>query len=108
MIARKSSLVHEVRATPAPFEVLVGGYPADLTDYRDGVTARLPLIAGLIVLVTFVVLFLMTGSVLVPVKAAVLNTLSRSSCSPGSRRSTAAPATRQRPCRSGSPAARHW
>jgi len=74
----QSSLVHEVHATPAPFEVLVGGYPADLTDYRDGVTARLPLIAGLIVLVTFVVLFLMTGSVLVPVKAAVLNTLSLS------------------------------
>ncbi|MEE6259366.1 MMPL family transporter [Plantactinospora sonchi] len=73
-----TGLVGEVRAIPAPFDVLVGGYPADLTDYRDGVTARLPVIAGLIVLVTFVVLFVMTGSVVAPIKAVVLNTLSLS------------------------------
>jgi RND superfamily putative drug exporter len=73
-----TGLVRDVRAVTAPFDVLVGGYPADLTDYRDGVTSRLPLIAGLIVLVTFVVLFVMTGSVVAPLKAAVLNTLSLS------------------------------
>ncbi|MFC5001365.1 MMPL family transporter [Dactylosporangium cerinum] len=70
--------VGQVRAVAAPFDVLVGGYPAELTDYRDGVTDRLPLIAGLIVLVTFVVLFLMTGSVVAPLKASVLNVLSLS------------------------------
>lgn len=69
-------LVEEVRAVPAPFDVLVGGYPAELADYRAGVTARLPLVAGLIVLVTLVVLFLMTGSVVAPLKASVLNMLS--------------------------------
>ncbi|GIG90914.1 MMPL family transporter [Plantactinospora endophytica] len=71
-------LVRAVRAEPAPFPVLVGGYPAELTDYRDGVTERLPLVAGLIVAVTLVVLFLMTGSVLAPLKASVLNLLSLS------------------------------
>ncbi|RFS44687.1 MMPL family transporter [Micromonospora craniellae] len=71
-------LVREVRAVPAPVDVLVGGYPAELTDYRDGVTERLPLIVALIVLVTFVVLFVMTGSVVAPVKATVLNALSLS------------------------------
>jgi RND superfamily putative drug exporter len=70
--------VREVRAVPAPFPVAIGGYPAELTDYRDGVTDRLPLIAGLIVLVTFAVLFLMTGSVIAPLKASVLNGLSLS------------------------------
>ncbi len=70
--------VREVRAVPAPFPVAVGGYPAELTDYRDGVTDRLPLIAGLIVVVTFAVLFLMTGSVFAPLKASALNGLSLS------------------------------
>ncbi|WP_328390737.1 MMPL family transporter [Nocardia sp. NBC_00416] len=69
-------LVREVRSTAAPFDVLVGGYPAELVDYRDGVVARLPLVAALIMLVTFAVLFLMTGSVLAPLKASVLNLLS--------------------------------
>ncbi|MEU8175804.1 MMPL family transporter [Microbispora hainanensis] len=71
-------LVRQVRAVPAPFAVEVGGYPAELTDYRDGVTARLPLIGLLIVLVTFVVLFVMTGSVVAPLRASALNLLSLS------------------------------
>ncbi|HEX2314429.1 MAG TPA: MMPL family transporter [Thermomonospora sp.] len=71
-------LVREVRSVPAPFQVAVGGYPAELADYRDGVTGRLPLVAGLIVAVTFLVLFLMTGSVVAPLKASVLNVLSLS------------------------------
>ncbi|MBO3679926.1 MMPL family transporter [Streptomyces sp. NEAU-YJ-81] len=76
--ADATGLVRDVRAVPAPFAVEVGGYPAELTDYRDGVTDRLPLVAGLIVAVTFVVLFLMTGSVVAPLKASVLNVLSLS------------------------------
>lgn len=71
-------LVEDVRALPAPGPALVGGYPAELADYRDAVTARLPLVAGLIVAVTVVVLFLMTGSVLAPLKATILNLLSLS------------------------------
>jgi RND superfamily putative drug exporter len=68
----------DVRGVDAPFEVLVGGYPAELTDYRDGVIDRLPLIAVLILTITAVVLFLMTGSVVAPIKASVLNMLSLS------------------------------
>jgi RND superfamily putative drug exporter len=71
-----TGLVADVRAVPAPSPVLVGGYPAEVADYRAGVVERLPLVAALIVLVTFVVLFLMTGSVVAPVKASVLNLLS--------------------------------
>jgi putative drug exporter of the RND superfamily len=76
LAADPSGLVAEVRALPAPAPVLVGGYPAEVADYRAGVVDRLPLVAALIVLVTFAVLFLMTGSVVAPVKASVLNLLS--------------------------------
>ncbi|MBB3730316.1 MMPL family transporter [Nonomuraea dietziae] len=69
-------LVSRVRAAPAPFEVLVGGYMAELADYRSSVVDRLPLLIGLMFAVTFVILFLMTGSVLIPLKATVLNLLS--------------------------------
>ncbi|MFF3441979.1 MMPL family transporter [Streptosporangium sp. NPDC002721] len=71
-------LVRDVRAQAAPFEVLVGGYPAELGDYRQAVVDRLPLLLGLILVVTFVILFLMTGSLLIPLKATMLNLLSLS------------------------------
>jgi putative drug exporter of the RND superfamily len=71
-------LVRDVRAQTAPFEVLVGGYPAELGDYRQAVVDRLPLLLGLILVVTFVILFLMTGSLLIPLKATMLNLLSLS------------------------------
>lgn len=69
-------LVGDVRAVDADFTTSVSGYPADLTDFRDALLERLPLVIGLIVLITFVILFLMTGSVIAPIKATVLNGLS--------------------------------
>ncbi|MDP3950288.1 MMPL family transporter [Microbacterium sp.] len=70
-------LVADVRTTESPFEeVLVGGYPAQLADFREALLERLPLIAGLILAITFVLLFLLTGSLLMPLKATVLNLLS--------------------------------
>ena len=71
-------LVRAVRDAEAPFDVLVGGYPAELADYRDGIVDRLPLVAGLVLAVTFLVLFVMTGSVVAPLTAMVLNLLSLS------------------------------
>ena len=72
------ALAMDIRAMHAPFPVLVGGSAAQLVDSKSGIFGRVPLAGGLIALVTFVVLFLMTGSVLVPVKAVVLNLLSLS------------------------------
>jgi RND superfamily putative drug exporter len=69
-------LVADVRSTPAPFETLVAGPSAELVDTKAGITSGLPLAAAIIALVTFALLFLMTGSVLVPLKAIVLNLLS--------------------------------
>ena len=56
----------------------MSSYPADLADFRDALLDRLPLILGLIVLITFTILFLMTGSVIAPIKATLLNGLSLS------------------------------
>ncbi|WP_052424183.1 MMPL family transporter [Nonomuraea candida] len=69
-------LVEAVRTVPPPFEVLVGGYPAELSDYRASVVDRLPLLLALMLVVTFAVLFLMTRSVVIPIKATLLNVLS--------------------------------
>jgi putative drug exporter of the RND superfamily len=71
-------LVGDVRSLAAPFDVQVAGPSAELVDAKASILGRLPLAGGIIALVTFVVLFLMFGSVLVPIKAVVLNLLSLS------------------------------
>jgi putative drug exporter of the RND superfamily len=70
------AMVGAVRAVEAPFAASVSGYPADLADFRDALLDRLPLVLGLIVLITFLILFLMTGSVIAPIKATLLNAMS--------------------------------
>jgi RND superfamily putative drug exporter len=52
--------------------VWVTGQAAFVDDFVDDVKARAPFAAGVVVLATFVLLFLLTGSVLVPLKALVL------------------------------------
>jgi len=71
-------LVHEIRETHAPFTILVSGPSATLVDSKAVISGRLPIAGIIIALVTIVVLFLMTGSVLIPLKALVLNILSLS------------------------------
>jgi RND superfamily putative drug exporter len=76
--AEGERLVKEIRGLDAPFAVQVAGTSAQLVDAKASIFARVPLAAGIIGLVTFTVLFLMFGSVLVPIKAVVLNLLSLS------------------------------
>jgi RND superfamily putative drug exporter len=72
-------LVHAVRALPGPgVDVLIGGVDAELVDATRSVGDQLPMAAALIVLTTFVLLFLFTGSVVQPVRALLLNVLSLS------------------------------
>jgi RND superfamily putative drug exporter len=73
------ALVHRIERVPAPVdEVLLGGPSAQLVDSKDALFARLPLALGIIAVVTFVVLFLLFGGLLVPIKAILLNVLSLS------------------------------
>ncbi|MFJ9809932.1 MMPL family transporter [Streptomyces sp. NPDC101158] len=69
-------VVGELRAEQAPFDTSVTGAAAVLVDSKDAIGERLPWAAGIIVVVTLVLVFLLTGSVLIPVQAVVLNALS--------------------------------
>jgi RND superfamily putative drug exporter len=71
-------LVGEIRAMIAPFRTLVTGQAAELVDEKAALLRRLPFVVGFVVLATFVLLFLMTGSVVVPAKALAMNVLSLS------------------------------
>ncbi|MFC5381789.1 MMPL family transporter [Aquipuribacter nitratireducens] len=57
-------------------ETYVTGLPANLVDFTDALVDQAPLAIAVVVTATFVLLFLMTGSLLVPAKALVLNVLS--------------------------------
>ncbi|MGK8505764.1 MMPL family transporter [Nocardia asiatica] len=65
-----------VRAVPAPGRALLGGAAAESVDALDALAAKVPAAVVVIVVSTLVVLFFFTGSVLLPVKALLLNTLS--------------------------------
>jgi RND superfamily putative drug exporter len=78
--AEARALVGEVRAVPDPAgaEVLVGGRAADLRDLLANLGATLPWMGLFVVGVTLVLLFLAFGSVVLPVKAVLMNVLSLS------------------------------
>lgn len=69
--------LHEV-PTPGGREVEFGGLAQTNRDSVDAITSRLPLVLGLIGVIMLIVLFLLTGSVVLPVKALILNMLSLS------------------------------
>jgi uncharacterized membrane protein YdfJ with MMPL/SSD domain len=73
-------VVHDVRASapPAGTSVDVGGETAAAIDLLDVLAERAPWMAGFIVLVTFVLLFVAFGSFVLPAKALVMNVLSLS------------------------------
>ncbi|TDD19225.1 MMPL family transporter [Kribbella turkmenica] len=73
-------VVHEVRAVPPPAgtTVAVGGETASVIDLLDVLAQRAPWMAGFIVVVTFVLLFVAFGSFVLPAKALVMNVLSLS------------------------------
>ncbi|RPF33665.1 MMPL family transporter [Streptomyces sp. TLI_185] len=69
-------LVGELRATDAPFDTKVTGTAAVLVDSKHAIAERLPWAAAFIAIVTLLLVFLLTGSVLIPIQAVVLNALS--------------------------------
>ena len=74
--AEGEALVADIRSMAAPFDVQVAGPSAELKDGKASLFGRVPLAIAIICLVTFTVLFLMFGSIVVPLKALVLNFLS--------------------------------
>jgi len=66
-------LINRIRAIDSPIEVLVGGIAADYADTQDGIAETLPWVFLWIALTVLILLFLFTGSVLLPIKAIILN-----------------------------------
>lgn len=68
-------LVREIRAMASPLTMSVGGSAAEVVDHADSLRGRLPVVLGVLLLATMTLLFLLTGSVVIPLKAFVLNLL---------------------------------
>jgi RND superfamily putative drug exporter len=76
--AATQQLVRDVRAIHEPFYVGVAGQTAAYVDLEHSLGAHLPVVLGVVVAATMIILFLMTGSVVLPVKAVLMNALSLS------------------------------
>ncbi|MFG2973613.1 MMPL family transporter [Streptomyces sp. NPDC048331] len=69
-------LVDDVRAVDADFKTSVTGQAAVLVDAQQAIAGALPAAAALVVLATLLLVFLLTGSLLIPLQAVLLNALS--------------------------------
>jgi uncharacterized membrane protein YdfJ with MMPL/SSD domain len=67
--------VREVRAVQGPAPLLVSGYTAEFLDLKTSLGQNLPLVIGVIALTTLILLFMLTGSVVLPLKTLVMNLL---------------------------------
>lgn len=70
------ALVARIRATSAPFPTKLAGPSVELVDGKALIADRLPLAAGLIATVSFLVLMIVFGSLFLPIISLVLNVLS--------------------------------
>ncbi|MFE1315407.1 MMPL family transporter [Streptomyces sp. NPDC058755] len=70
------SLVGDLRSLKAPFDTKVTGTAAVLVDSKHAIGEHLPWAGAFIAIVTLLLVFLLTGSVLIPLQAVVLNALS--------------------------------
>ncbi|MGN6168350.1 MAG: MMPL family transporter [Solirubrobacteraceae bacterium] len=71
-------LVRDVRGIHTPFYLGVAGQTASYIDLEQSLGAHLPAVLGVVVAATLIVLFFMTGSVVLPLKAIVMNALNLS------------------------------
>ena len=66
-------LIHKIRDLNSPEGTLVGGIAADYADTQGAISRTLPAVLGWIMITVLLLLFAFTGSVLLPIKAVVLN-----------------------------------
>ncbi len=70
---RSQTLVSDLRTIDETS--LVTGFTANFVDLQDSLVEHLPLVLAIVAIVTLVVLFLMTGSVVLPIKQLIMNLL---------------------------------
>ena len=69
-------LIQDLRDVKAPAGTLIGGVAADYTDSQDGISRTLPWAFGWIAISVLLLVFIFTGSIILPIKAVLLNVLS--------------------------------
>ncbi|MGI9019122.1 MAG: MMPL family transporter [Solirubrobacterales bacterium] len=72
--------VREIRATspPAGTELLVSGNTARFIDQKRSLLEHTPLVVAIVIVTTLFLLFMLTGSVILPIKTLIMNTLTLS------------------------------
>jgi uncharacterized membrane protein YdfJ with MMPL/SSD domain len=78
LTSQTEHLVRNVRAIETPVYVGVAGETASFVDLKHSLAVHLPVVLAIVIGATLLVLFLFTGSVLLPVKAVVMNFLALS------------------------------
>jgi RND superfamily putative drug exporter len=71
-------LVRSIRSLDSPFEIGVGGFSASFIDQRASLAEHLPAALAILIITTLLLLFAVTGSVVLPVKALLMNVLTLS------------------------------
>ena len=74
--AETDAVIDSLRTNRPSFTTYVTGQAAGQRDFLSSMVSRAPYAVGLVVLGTFVLLFLMTGSLVIPLKALILNVVS--------------------------------
>ena len=69
-------VIHDIRKLNVPTGTLIGGSAADFTDSQDGIAKSLPISLGWIALTVLILIFIFTGSIILPIKAVLLNAMS--------------------------------
>lgn len=72
---RAQDAVRDIRAIDGPGELLVSGNTARFMDEKSSLIGHAPLVVALIVLLIVVLIFLLTGSVILPLKTLLMNAL---------------------------------
>jgi RND superfamily putative drug exporter len=77
MTSQSKDTVRTIRDLPAPpgATVLVTGAAAHFVDFQSSLEHYAPIALAIVVVTTLVILFLMTGSVILPIKSLVMNVL---------------------------------
>ena len=71
-----ADLIHRLRELNSPEGTMIGGVAADYTDSQDGTAKALPWALLWITISVLVLIFIFTGSIILPIKAVLLNILS--------------------------------
>lgn len=75
---QSQQLVRDIRAQASPYPATVAGQQADFVDLQTSLASHLPGAILVVAVATLLVIFAMTGSVLIPIKTLLMNLLSLS------------------------------